>query len=189
MATATRRPYKEDWKVILPVFRRLFISPAFITYIVFAFIADYLVRGLGYLWLKSYLFDPYGILAWSTFGVLAVAQGLIVARMIRHEIPLSAIVRQARQRYDNYEPGSEAHFKEVRDFVRRQRNLSATLFIPILFLLCLIPPITFGVWREMQMPLVQSPKHPRPYSPRKELQRTLAALEKRGIFTRPNPDQ
>ena len=189
MATATRRPYKEDWKVILPVLRRLFVSPAFITYIVFAFTADYLVRGLGYLWLKSYLFDPYGILAWSAFGVLALAQGLIVARMVRHEIPLSAIVREARKQYDNYEIGSEENFAKVRTFARDRRNLSALFFVPILFLLCLVPPVTFMAWREMQTPLVVSPKHPRPYSPRKELQKTLAAMEKRGIFTRPNPDQ
>lgn len=187
MAKAKPRPYKENFKDFWPVIRRHL--PALAMYFAFAFSADHILYGLAYFWLRTFLFDPDGVLAWSAFVLFSFAQAYLLGSSFIRNMKLQAPVRQARKAYNAYEPGAEAFLRTAKANVRKRMSLIPVFFAPMLLFLAMTPLASLIVWRDLQAPLVQSPKHPRAYSPRKELQRVLGNIEKRGIFTRPNLDQ
>jgi hypothetical protein len=190
VAKAARRPLKQDFKKDLwPALRRLIWTRAVAAYLLFGFTAEYVVRGLAYLSWRSLVFDPNGILIWTFFGAMSLAYSLIFARTFFKMYEISALQRQARKRYDNYEAGAEEELRAAIMCKRMNLSMGPMLLAVVLMMCSMVPPFAYSFWRDIQTPLVQSPKHPHPYSPRKELQKVLTSMERRGIFTNPNPDQ
>ena len=189
MAKVAHRPYKQERGALLQALKRLIITPVTGLYLVFAFTAERLVKGIFYLSFKSLLFDPNGILLWTIFSAGSIAGCYVLARGVFTMIKQRAPMKEARQRYDAYEPGADLEMIAVQRLVLKRITMAPFLVAFMLYLFLLPLPMAFGAWREMQQPLVLSPKHPRVYSPHKELEKMLSRWESRGIFSKPNPDQ
>lgn len=176
---------KAFWRAL----RRQVFTPITPLYLVFGITAKYWVLGFAYLSFRSYLFDPDGVLVWSFAAIVTTAASVVFARSLLRCIQHYAPIRAAKKRYDAYEPGAEAELRAAREWASKRVSAAPFLLATMLFFLAEPPIISFEVWREMQTPLVHSPKRTTVYSPRAELQRVLSSMESRGIFTTSNPDQ
>ena len=169
--------------------RRVVLCPSTALYLVFGGTFRYFVLAVAYLGLQSFFFDPNGILVWSFLVAAVLGFAVLFSHAILRTRRLMRPVTAARRRYDAFEPGAEFELRTALKRMRQKQRIGPLLLAFSLLVVALTPIVPLSLWRDMQEPLVQSPIHPRPYSPRAELRKVLTSMERHGVFTFGHPDQ
>ena len=179
MVVARNPELREVGKIL----RKEFLSFHWLIHFLIAATIPWWISPAIYLYLRWFLFDQHGILAWVLVVGLTLCFFASVAFMIASMIRLSKPVKEARKRVNNSERGAEQDLIEARENVRQNFSMRP-LGLGFMCLFLMIPSaVSLLLLNSIQDVQIRSPHHTVDLSLRAELLRSIKSWEHRGIFT------